>query len=412
MGVLEGALPAALISIAQFFEHAVLEIATILLIGAVATCLILRERRRCRREVRQAHEHYRSILDNAPDAIVLFGDDFCVAEWNTAAECLYGIRREDAVGRKAVTVPLERWNELRELLGRIERNQPVLDYESERLRANGRRIPVALSYARMPAGKDRPILYLEIAHDITERLKMRDKLLEMEKLTLMGRIAAGTAHHMNTPLTAMLLETEMLAVRLKGREEAGDLSLIKDRIRYCQAFVRELLCFARVPAVHPKAVGLCETVEAAANLLRPSLAIKNASLHIDVKELEGARILGDPNHFEAAFSALLSNAMDAIPARGAIHIRGRVETGAAQISIEDNGPGIRPDLLASVFEPFFTTKPSGCGTGLGLPTARNIVERHGGTLQLQPGLGGGTRAIVRLPLLPVSASHRVEETAA
>jgi hypothetical protein len=71
------------------------------------------------------------------------------------------------------TVPLERWNELRELLGRIARNQPVLDYESERLAVNGGRIPVALSYTRMPTARDRPQLYLEIAQDIRERLLLR-----------------------------------------------------------------------------------------------------------------------------------------------------------------------------------------------------------------------------------------------
>jgi PAS domain S-box-containing protein len=202
----------------------------LLLLAAVASWLILRERRRCRREVEQARDRYRSILENAPDAVALFDDHFRVIEWNTAAERLYGISRQDAVGKALATVPLERWNELRELLGRVARDQLVQDYESERLRADGARIPVALSYARMPAVTGRPPLHREIAQDIRERLKMRDKLLEVEKLTLTGRVAAGTAHHLNTPLTAMLLETEMLAVRLKDREGVGELAQIKDRI--------------------------------------------------------------------------------------------------------------------------------------------------------------------------------------
>ena len=384
----------------EFVQHGAVDLAVLLLVIAIAAWLILRERRRSRLEVRQAHEHYRSILDNAPDAVLLFDHDFQVAEWNRSAERLYGIARHDAVDKKLATIPLERWNELRALLERLQRNQPVLDYESERLRANGERIPVALSYAQLPTGQGRPALYLERAQDIRERLKVRDKLLEMEKLTLMGRMAAGTAHHLNTPLTAMLLQTEMLAARLKGREEAEELALIKGRICYCQAFAAELLRFAHVPETHQKPVSLCEVIEAVATMLRPAMTLKNAALVMELEPLAGARTLGYANHFEAAFSALLSNAMDAIPANGRIHIYGHVDAGACEISIDDNGPGIPPELQAAVLEPFFTTKPAGRGTGLGLPIARSILERSGGTLQLRNRDGGGTRVIIRLPLLP------------
>ena len=92
-----------------------------------------------------------------------------------------------------------------------------------------------------PESRTTPQLYLEIAQDIRERLLLRDKLLEIEKFTLMGRMAAGIAHHLNTPLTAMLLQTEMLAHRLRGREEEAELALIENRIRFCQVFVRDLL---------------------------------------------------------------------------------------------------------------------------------------------------------------------------
>jgi two-component system, NtrC family, sensor histidine kinase AtoS len=402
-----------LISIWEYVQRASVDLVPFLLLAAAAGWLVLRERRRRQREVQQAHDHYRSILDNAPDAIVLFDQEFRVAEWNAAAVRLYGIGREGAIGRRLATVPVERWNELRELLGRIARNQPVLDYESERLSANGGRIPVALSYTRMPAAADHPQLYLEIVQDIRERLLLRDKLLEIEKFTLMGRMAAGIAHHLNTPLTAMLLQTEMLAHRLRGREEEDELALIKNRIRFCQVFVRDLLCFARVPELPQKPVPLCDVIGAVASLLRPSVAMKRATLEVDLEELQGAQIKGDPNYFEAAFSALLSNAVDAIPAKGNIRIHGgRDRRGAGEISIEDNGPGIPAELESSVFEPFFTTKPAGQGTGLGLPIARNIVERHGGTLQLRNRDGGGARASLRLPLWPATTLPDAGETAA
>ncbi|HYM13832.1 MAG TPA: ATP-binding protein, partial [Bryobacterales bacterium] len=306
---------------------------------------------------------------------------------------------------------LERWNELRQLLGRLARNQQVLDYESERLTSKGGRIPVALSYARMPPMKNQPPLCLEMAQDIRARLRMRDKLVEIEKLTLIGHLAAGTAHHLNTPLTAMLLQTEMLSGQLQGTEERAELASIKQRIRFCQVFVQNLLCFARCPQLEQKPVSLCEVVEAVAGLLRPSLALKKASLRMDLDGLREGWILGDPNHLEAAFSALLSNAADAIPVGGSVHIHGRIENGlTSEVCIDDDGPGIAEGLGPSVFEPFFTTKPAGQGTGLGLPIARNIVEQHGGTLQLENRAAGGVRVAVRLPMLAAKVMPLAQET--
>jgi signal transduction histidine kinase len=168
-----------------------------------------------------------------------------------------------------------------------------------------------------------------------------------------------------------------------------------------------------MPESQPKPVPLPEVVGAVATMLRPSIAQKNASLDLNLEDLKGARVLGDSNHFEAAFSALLSNAADAIPAGGSIRIHGHIEpAGGSEITIDDNGPGIPAELQASVFEPFFTTKPAGHGTGLGLPIARSIMERHRGTLQLKSLEAGGTRVTVRLPILPAPAALRNAKEAA
>jgi two-component system C4-dicarboxylate transport sensor histidine kinase DctB len=99
------------------------------------------------------------------------------------------------------------------------------------------------------------------------------------------------------------------------------------------------------------------------------------------------------------FSALLSNAVDAIPTGGRIRVHGRIQADRiAEIHLDDNGPGIADLLWPRVFEPFFTTKPSGKGTGLGLAIAQNIVQEHDGTIQLQNRKEGGLRVTVRIPL--------------
>ena len=371
-----------------------------LLLALWASWFVLRQRLQHEEELEHSYKRYRSILNSAPDGVVLLDEDFRVVEWNEAAERLYEFGREQVLGRVLPTVPENRWGEVRELIGRVEAGQGVLDEETERCTAQGERIPVAVSYSRMPVSDSRSKFFLEVAQDIRPRLRMREKMLEVEKLTLMGQMAAGTAHHLNTPLTAMLLQVEMLRQSVLAPDKCAELASIEKRIRFCQVFVQNLLQFARRPHAQQKPTSPCEVIEAVATLFRPSLGLRKGTLQIDLDGLQHCRVLGDPNHLEALVSALLSNAVDAISAGGTIHIHGHISNdGQVEIHIDDSGAGIPKELWGHIFEPFLTTKPAGQGTGLGLAIARNIAEEHGGSLHLQNQEAAGVRATVRLPLL-------------
>ncbi len=387
-------------------------IAGALLTAMWAAWFVFRERRRQEEELEQSYEHYRSILNHMPEAVTLFDESYRVVEWNDAAERLFGFDRQQSLGQRLPNVPPERWEELRQILDCLGENQKVLDHETERCTSQGEHIPVAASYSRIPPVANRPQFYVEVVQDIRPRLHMRDKLLELEKLTLMGQLAAGAAHHLNTPLTAMLLQVELLRAQTRETDQVEELATIEQRIRFCQVFVQNLLQFARRPQLQQRPTVLGEVIEAVLTLFRPSLNLKRATFQTECGDLGSSRIFGDSNHLEAMFSALLSNAVDVIPTGGSIHVHCCVRSGCiAEINLDDNGPGIADDLWPRIFEPFFTTKPSGKGTGLGLAIARNIAEGHGGSLQLQNRKEGGLRVTVRLPLLKErsSAGNLVEE---
>ncbi len=137
-------------------------IASSLMIGLWATWYVLRERSRHEDHLERSHRHYRSILDHTPDAVIVFDENFRVVEWNEAAERLYELAREQALGQALPTVPPERWSEVEELLSRVEENNAILDYETERRTVQGERIPVAVSYSRMLPFGDWPKLFLEV----------------------------------------------------------------------------------------------------------------------------------------------------------------------------------------------------------------------------------------------------------
>lgn len=375
-------------------------VASSLLVGLWATWFVLRERRRREAQLERSYEHYRALLNNMPEAVVLFDESFRVLEWNQAAAELFGFDREQVLGQILPTVSRERLKELQRLVECVGKGQAVLDHETERCTARGECIPVAVSYSRLqPAGNHRQ-LFLEVAQDIRPRLRMRDKMLELEKLSLMGEMAAGTAHHLNTPLTAMLLQLQMLRDEQRSLENSAELAVIEREIHFCQVFVQTLLRFARRPQLEQKSTPLAEVLEAVMTLLRPGLKLRRASFEVNLDQLRRCRVLGDRNHLEVMFSALLCNAIDAVSAGGQICIEGGITAeGLAEVRIKDDGPGIPDYMWPRLFEPFFTTKPADQGTGLGLAIARSIAEGHGGTLLLQNRPERGLQAIVQLPYL-------------
>lgn len=373
-------------------------VASSLLLAAWAAWYVLRVRRRSEDELRRSWEHYRHLLEVSPGAVALFDADLRVTEWNATAERLYGYGKEEVLGRPLPTVPADRTDELWRLLQAVRAGRSVVDLETRRRGRGGADIEVQLSLLpfREAAGED---LFLEVTSDIRERVRLRERLLEIEKLTSMGKMAAGTAHHLNTPLAAMLLRVQMMRERAHLPLCQPDLERLEGDILYCQQFVRRLLEFGRRPAARKEPQPIAGCLASVVGFLSPVLDSRSVRLSFDVGAADGSRVLADRNLLEALFLILLSNALDAVPEGGAIDVRCvRAGEGRIEIRITDEGCGISPSQLPHVFEPFYTTKGPGKGTGLGLAIARNIVLDHGGSIRLENAPEQGTVASVELPV--------------
>ena len=372
-------------------------VASSLLLACWAAWYVLRQKRRTEAELRRSREYYRRILDASPGALVLYGADRRVVEWNATAERLYGFPREEVLGRPLPTVPEELAAELEELLARVGGGAPVVELETRRRRQGGEAFDVELTLLpfRDLSGRD---LVLEASSDIRERVRLRAAMLEIEKLASMGQMAAGTAHHLNTPLAAMLLRVQMMRDRLADPASEADLAQLESGVAFCQNFVRRLLDFSRRPAGVRQPQPLTKIVESVASFLAPSFTARRARVRLDLAAAEGVEVLADRNLLEALFAILLSNSVDAIAVGGSIEVRcPEVSPERIVLEILDDGCGFDPASLPRAFEPFFTTKGPGKGTGLGLAIARNILIEAGGSIRLESAPGRGTRAIVELP---------------
>lgn len=377
-------------------------IASSILLAVWAAWFVLRERRAAEEELRRSRERYRGLLNVSPGAVALFGADLRVLEWNASAEQLYGYPRETVLEQPLPTVPELRAEELEQFMERVRNGEAVLDQETERVDAGGQTIQVQLSL--LPFNEGGELFYLEVAADIRERVRLRERLIEFEKLTSMGQMAAGTAHHLNTPLAAMLLRVQMMRARMQEPATASELERLEGSLRFCQQFVQRLLDFARRPATRKEPESVRAVIEGVLGFVGPTLEAKRVHLGCEFDGIAEQKVLGDRNELETLLLILLSNAADAVATGGNIRIAAQAAAEAkVEITITDDGCGIPPEALARIFEPFYTTKPVGKGTGLGLAIAKNIVSQHGGSIRLESGGGKGTRAIVELPAVPASA---------
>jgi two-component system, NtrC family, sensor kinase len=375
-----------------------------LLLAAWAAWFVLRERRQGEDELHRSREHYRGLLEASPGAVALYDSGLRVAEWNAAAERLYGYAAREVIGTRLPTVPGDRQAEQEELLMRARERAGGVSIETFRRGRDGGVIPVQvqlLSY--MEKGGEQ--YFLEVSEDIRDRIRLRQQLVQIERLTCMGQMAAGTAHHLNTPLAALLLRVQMM----RGREHQGgcalDLENLEEGLKFCQQFVRRLLDFSRHGTVEKRPQEVRGTVESVLHFMAPTLLARRARVRLEVDEADGAAVLADASELETLLLILVSNAVDAVQPDGSIRVRCRkTPANSVEIVLADDGCGVAAQDLERVFEPFFTTKPPGKGTGLGLAIARKIVDDHGGSIHLESAHGQGTSATVRLPLCPSTVS--------
>jgi signal transduction histidine kinase len=167
---------------------------------------------------------------------------------------------------------------------------------------------------------------------------------------------------------------------------------IVSRIDSLNELMKDLLLFARPPQPKPSLVEIRSLVTSTAELLTGDPALNGVSVEIDGS---GLPILADPGLLKIVFLNLLVNGAHAMRGRGNIKVSVNVSEGACHIAFSDSGPGIPPDILEKIFTPFFTTKSR--GSGLGLPTAKRLIEAHRGTIDVRCPPGGGTTVTVQLP---------------
>ncbi|PYN91424.1 MAG: hypothetical protein DMD91_34240 [Candidatus Rokuibacteriota bacterium] len=346
--------------------------------------------------LRQTNEKLRSLVRDAPLAIVVVDAAGRVQLWNPAAEAMFGWSEHELIGQASPIAPADRRDELDANRARSLKGEVLRGEETVRQARDGRLLDVRVFSAALHDAGGRVNGILLAYEDITARKRAEGALVRSEKLADLGRLAAGVAHELRNPLTVVDARAQLL----KRLTDAGPVS--SDRLETnvdslveaaerMRRIVHGLSTYGKPQRVDPTLVSLPELLTALTELI--AYAARNANVKV-VRHVPDSlpHVLADRSQVMQILLNLANNALEAMaPAGGMLTLAGYVEDEPPTIvaEIADTGPGISPEQLEGIWTAFYTTKAE--GTGLGLSIVRALVaEQPGATISVRSTIGRGT----------------------
>ena len=377
------------------------------------------------------------ILKTMSDALLVLDREGIIRMANHAASKLFGLPESELVGNPIWSIsrdflPIQK-------LERFLRTRVIHGYEIPFPARNLGNVVLDVSVSAIRDPQGRPAGVVCIARDITERKQVEDQikqaheklkksheelkatqlqLIHAAKMESVGRLAAGVAHEVKNPLAVILQGLSYLSRPLANSEDGNvalALNYAKEAVRNADTVIRGLLDFSALKEMEMHPQKLNAVVEQALVLIKHEL--DRAHIHL-VKDLDPhlLPLRLDKNKMEQVLINLFVNAVHAMPKGGTLAVRTfarpltsydvvrgnrwnenfRLGEPVVLVEIEDTGFGIPETVLPKIFDPFFTAKPTGKGSGLGLTVTKNIIELHGGTIDVRNRKEGGVKVTLIL----------------
>ncbi len=365
-------------------------------IAAAGLWLTVAEIRRYRQGVDDYAARLSAVIDSAVDGIIVIDDRGRIESFNPAAERLFGYQPSEVIGRNVSTLMPSPHHEEHDgyLLRYLETGEAKIIGKGREViarRRDGTTFPLHLSVGEMTISGQRK--FTGIVHDLSARVRLEQQLREKGSLAMVGEMAAVIAHEVKNPLAGVRGAIEVIGGRLPPG--SGDAAMIKEilgRVDALSELMKDILLFARPPQPRMAPVELTKLMQLTAALAAGDPALQRVRI-----EIEGSAppVQADAELLKIVFLNLLVNSAQAMQGEGTIHVVLANGDSTCVIRFADTGPGISADTRDKVFTPFFTTKTR--GSGLGLATAKSIVEAHSGTISVVSPPSGGTTIVIELP---------------
>ncbi len=381
-------------------------------IGLLGICRDITDRKCAEEEIRKSQQKLRIHFEHTPLAVVEWDLDFRVTAWNPSAERIFGFSREEAIGQHAsFTVPPQFRQHVNQVWEQLLNQSGGTRSTNDNITKNGRIISCEWYNTPLVDDSGRVLGVASLAHDVTERVALEERLRQSQKMEAIGRLAGGVAHDFNNLLTVILGYTQIVADGVPaGSRLAESTSQIKSAAERAAGITRQLLAFSRKQVLSPHIINLNDTMLNLDSLLRRLIGEDIEVLTVPENDLGSVK--ADPGQIEQVIMNLALNARDAMPNGGKLTLETAnvllddsyasehqpIAAGRyVMLAVSDTGEGMSPEVQARIFEPFFTTKEVGKGTGLGLSTVYGIVKQSGGYIWVYSELGRGTTFKIYFP---------------
>jgi two-component system sporulation sensor kinase A len=352
------------------------------------------EQKQMQRSLEESVDRYTSLERYNPDSVISLSLDGTIMSVNPATEQILGYTAAHLTGKhfsEAIdeeSIPVA-WNTFQQdiIEGRLSSMELRARHQS------GYPVDILVTPAPIYIADNIVGSYV-IAKDITEQKRKDELLMKSEKLSVAGQLAAGVAHEIRNPLTAI-----KGFVQLMGSSEAympKYFPIVKEELERIELIIKELLMLAKPQAIQMKRTDLTTLIEDVVLLVEAQAILQNIEVRLT---LAGHRcfIQCDANQIKQVFINFLKNAIEAMPQGGVIEVALEISSEEEPvIRIQDQGYGISEEQLRMIGEPFYSTKEE--GTGLGMLVSYKIIENHSGRIRISSEVGVGTTIIVTFPV--------------
>lgn len=361
------------------------------------------------------NEALRAIFDASPLGIITATQDGIIDRWNRAAERIYGISAENAVGtniwslHRSMEEEKESYTE--EIWAAVSEGRDLKNFQFRQRRESGGAIDISLNSATFHDINGGNSGFVFLVEDISSKRTIEQQLRQSQKMEAVGQLTGGIAHDFNNLLSIIICNLELLLEKLppdSEDHELGNMALAAGL--HGADLVKQILAFSRKQNLDPRRIEINELVQSMMNLLTRSLG-EQIEIHVET-EPGLSPAVADRVQLQTALVNLATNARDAMPNGGRLIIQTEsaiLDEAYAQqfpdlnageyvmVSVSDTGKGMSPETVERAFDPFFTTKPPGEGTGLGLSMVFGFVKQSGGHVRIYSELEHGTTIRLYLP---------------
>jgi len=347
------------------------------------------------RELKQTRELYRLITENTTDMIKLYTKDKKIIYASPSHEKWLGTSTNELIGQEVYSLILPEDKEfLDQIYEKLMRTGEPQLFQIKMRTSDNSFIDTEITISPIYNEKNEIESYVTVARDITDRIKNDEALRNLDRLSIIGQLAAGVAHEIRNPLTSLKGFSKLLKSTIDKQKQDDYLSIIMNELDRIDMIVNEFMSLAKPQAIQFNRESLFAILESTVNILHPQALLHNVQIinHFLTDDID---LLGNRNQLKQVFVNFLKNAIEAMPSGGQVHIDvQKVEGNQVLIRITDEGTGIDNHLMDYLGTPFYTTKDK--GIGLGLTVSNKIIQEHNGTMKIESELGRGTTITVEL----------------